>query len=56
MADAMTTSNAAMPQGYALLIFSIGDFFRSRLKFAWAQIFNIWDSKDDKLMSFDIIW
>ena len=33
-----------------------GTFFRNRLKSVWAQIFNIWDSKDGNLMPFDIIW
>ena len=34
----------------------MGTFFRNRLKFVWAQLFNIWDSEDDNLMPFDIIW
>ena len=40
-----------------ICIFSImGIVFRNRLKFVWAQIFNIWDSEDEHLMPFDIIW
>ena len=34
----------------------MGTFFRNLVKFEWAQIFNIWDSKDDNLMPFDICW
>ena len=34
----------------------MGPFFRNRLRFGWAQILNTWDSKDDNLMPFDIIW
>ena len=41
---------------HVVYIFDHGDFFRNLLKFVWAQIFNIWDSKDDKLMPFDYIW
>ena len=42
---------------HGFIIFSImGTLFRNRLKFMWAQIFNIWDSKDEQLMQFDYIW